>query len=88
MVGALAPRLMDIFMEKTQFKAHKSDRPSRGPNDNALWHPGYGGEERGHHLGWMRTTSLYTKTSTHPLMTGVAIAGAALAFAAAKKARR
>lgn len=88
MLGAVAPRFTDIVMEKTQFRAHKSDRPSRGPDDNALWHPSYGGQERGQHLGWMRGTSLYTKGSTHPLVTVAALAGAVLAFASVRSSRR
>jgi hypothetical protein len=81
LLGEVAPRLTDFVMEKTQFKAHKSDRPSRGPDDNALYHAGYGLQERGNHLGWMRRTSLYTKAFTHPLETCLLLGGAAMTFA-------
>lgn len=87
MLGAVAPRLTDIIMEKTQFKAHKSDRPSRGPDDNALYHAGYGMHERGEHLGWMRTTSLYTKATTHPAWAGLALAGLVVGAAALGRRR-
>jgi hypothetical protein len=84
-LGFIAPRLTDLIMEKTQFKAHKSDRPSRGPDDNGLHHAGYGLHERGNHLGWMRSSSLYTKASMHPLATLVSAAGAGLVLTGAMK---
>lgn len=84
-LGAIAPRLTDFIMEKTMFRAHKHDLPSRGPDENALWHADFGGRERGKHLGWFRSTSWYTKASTHPLATGLILAGAAAAVLGFRK---
>jgi short-subunit dehydrogenase len=75
-MGDVAPRLTDKVMEWTQFRAHRSDRPSRGPDDNGLHHPGYSLQENGNHLGWMRATSLYTKASMHPQLMAFAGLGA------------
>jgi len=85
MLGAIAPRLTDRIMEKTQFRAHTSDRPSRGPDDNGLHHAGFGLQERGNHLGWMRSTSLYTKATTHPAATFLILAGVAATLATVRK---
>ncbi len=83
--GAIAPRLTDFFMEKTQFRAHKHDLPSRGPDENGLWHADFGMRERGKHLGWFRRASWYTKASTHPLAAGLLVAGAAAAVFGLRK---
>lgn len=88
LVGALAPRLMDKLMEKTQFKTHQSDRPSRGPDDNALHHAGYGMQEHGNHKGWFRSRSLYTKASLHPGITAAALVGVGAAILTAYRVKR
>lgn len=74
-LGGLAPRLTDKLMEIWAFFSQQSDRPSRDREDNALYHAGYGLHERGTHQGWIRSSSLYVKASTHPAVTTVALAG-------------
>lgn len=73
-LGDVAPRLMDKLMEIWMYPSQQSDRPSRDREDNALYHAGYGLEERGTHQGWIRSGSLYVKASTHPVLTTIALA--------------
>ncbi len=81
-LGGLAPRFMDKIMEVIIPPTQVSDRPSKGPEDNGLHHPGYGLHERGTHVGYIRSRSYYVKMSKHPYLTTLAIAGlAGLAFA-------
>lgn len=73
-LGGLAPRLMDKLMEFWMYPSQQSDRPSRSREDNALYQPGYGMQERGTHQGWIRSGSLYVKASKNPVITTVALA--------------
>jgi hypothetical protein len=77
--GAVAPRLVDKLMEFYAFPSQQADRPSRNREDNALYRPGYGLEERGTHQGWIRSGSLYVQATTHPMLTTVALVGLGLA---------
>lgn len=75
MLGLLAPRFTDKFMESTMYRTQQSNRPSRSVEDNALYRPGYGLHERGTNKGWIRSGSLYVKAQKHPVLSTIAIAG-------------
>lgn len=84
-LNALSPRLVDKIMENYMFYSQRSDRPSRSRDDNALYVPGYGLQERGTQAGWVRPASLpslYVKLQKHPLLASVALAGLGIAAAA------
>ena len=75
MLGFLAPRFTDKFMETTMYRTQQSNRPSRSVKDNALYRAGYGLHERGTNKGWIRSRSLYVKAQKHPILSAIAIAG-------------
>ncbi|RNF39871.1 SDR family oxidoreductase [Planococcus salinus] len=75
MLGLLAPRFTDKFMETTMYRTQQSNRPSRSVEDNALYRPGYGMHERGTNKGWVRSDSFYVKAQKHPVLSAVIIAG-------------
>ena len=84
-LGYFAPRLLDTFMEWTMVKLQQTGRPASTQPDDALFHPqpASGLRERGGHPGHVLESSLYTRASLHPLVTGgfFALAGlAAVAF--------
>jgi short-subunit dehydrogenase len=81
LMGFFAPRLTDWMMEKMFVKKQKSGRPAYHADD-ALYHPTTGLQQRGKQGGRVRETSLYTKASLHPLVTGALVVGAGLAAAA------
>jgi short-subunit dehydrogenase len=74
-LAGMFPRLTDKLMEVYAFPSQQSDRPSRDREDNALYHAGYGMQERGTHQGWIRSGSLYVKAEKHPALTTLAIVG-------------
>jgi len=73
--GMYAPRATDKWMESRFIEGQKTDRPSGyrpyeslyGANDSRL-------EERGGYEGHVAESSLYTRASLHPLITGSALA--------------
>ncbi|MCA1590064.1 MAG: SDR family oxidoreductase [Acidobacteria bacterium] len=83
MMGKFAPRLTDKYMETMMLDAQKSDRPGGNngreslyePNDNRLL-------ERGGYEGHVSESSIYTKASLRPVLTGglVALGAAGLAY--------
>lgn len=84
MLGKYAPRATDKVMEMTLFDIQKTDQPAGerpkeslyDSNDSSL-------EERGGYDGYVAESSLYTKASLHPVITGAAVAlGVGLAFMA------
>ena len=79
----LAPRLMDVYMERAMFSQQQSDRPARPREENALYAAGNGGRggtlrERGGYGGHVAETSVYTTAALHPWVTAVILGGAAL----------
>ncbi|MDQ3291282.1 MAG: SDR family oxidoreductase [Bacteroidota bacterium] len=82
MMGHLTPRLLDKIMEVIMYPTQLADRPSRSVEDNALYRPGYGMQERGTNVGWLRSGSLYVKAQKHPALTALALAGVGLAIGA------
>jgi len=85
--GEYAPRLTDKVMEKTLFDLQKSDKPSPALRKDGLYSPLSKLEERGGYPGHVAESSLYTKASLHPLVTGVLLVGAGLALAALLRRR-
>jgi hypothetical protein len=81
--GHYAPRLTDKVMEATMFDMQKSDRQKPNDRPDSLYAPIEDGEERGDYSGHVAESSVYTKASKHPLITGSLIAGLGLAVLAA-----
>jgi NAD(P)-dependent dehydrogenase (short-subunit alcohol dehydrogenase family) len=81
--GQLAPRLTDKVMHAMMFDVQKSDRPKPPAREDSLYAPIADGEERGGYPGHVAESSVYTKASKHPLITGSLIAGLGLAVLAA-----
>jgi short-subunit dehydrogenase len=79
----VAPRLTDKLMEAMMFDVQQSDRPKPAARPDSLYAPIEDGEERGGYPGHVAETSVYTKASRHPLITGSLIAGLGLAALAA-----
>ena len=75
MAGKYAPALTDKYMESTMIEGQKTDEPAavrpfeslHGPSDSRL-------AERGGYEGHVAESSIYTKASLHPLITGSAVA--------------
>jgi short-subunit dehydrogenase len=81
-LGKYAPRLTDIYMENMMIEGQKTDKPAGDrrfeslfdPNDSRL-------NERGGYDGHVAESSVYTKASLHPAVTGAAIAAGAAGLA-------
>ena len=77
-----APRMTDRYMERAMFRQQKAG--TRGRRSGiGLHRPGVGLQERGGYEGHVMESSLYTKASSHPLMTGLLLGAAGAAVAAA-----
>ena len=63
------------------FDLQRSDTPSPVFRRDGLYGPSSELEERGGYPGYVAESSLYTKASLHPLVTGAIIIGAGLALA-------
>jgi len=77
------PRLTDKMLEAMMFDMQQSDRQKPKDREDSLYAPIEDGEERGNYPGHVAETSVYTKASKHPLITGSVIAGLGLAAFAA-----
>ena len=73
--GQHAPRLTDKLMQATMFDMQKSDRPKPIDRRHSLYTHTKDGEERGDYPGHVAESSIYTKASLHPWITGSLIAG-------------
>jgi hypothetical protein len=87
-LGRFAPRLTDKIMERTLIKQQQSNRPAGGSKENGLYRSSGELKERGGYVGHVAESSLYTRASLHPLVTGSALVGAGLAVAAFLRAKR
>jgi len=81
--GHHLPRVTDKLIEATMFDFQKSKRPTPDNRPDSLYSPLSDGKERGGYPGHVAESSVYTKASVHPLITGSLIAGAGLAMFAA-----
>ena len=88
MMDKYAPRLGDKVMESFMFDAQKQDKPARPRGDGGLYEASGELKERSGDPMYVSESSLYTKASLHPLLTGAIIAGAGLAAAALLRPRR
>ena len=83
LAGALLPRTVDRIMSWYMWPSQLDpDRASVPREQSALWHAGYGGQERGSHVGWHRTRSWTVAATVHPAVTtatGLAVAAAGAA---------
>jgi short-subunit dehydrogenase len=77
----LMPRSMDKIMEGSFFEKQKSDRPASHVHES-LHEPKFGLHERSGTRNDAKEWSLYSKSSMHPLVTGLAVAGAGLGLMA------
>ena len=75
------PRSMDKVMEGSFFEKQKSSRPATHAYES-LEEPRFGLHERSGTRNDAREWSLYSKSSMHPWMTGLAVAGAGLGLMA------
>lgn len=79
--GRVAPRLTDLFMERTMFKQQQLDEPPRNVEGN-LYEPAHDEpRERGDYPGHVMEHSLYTAVSLHPWVAGMLLGAAGLAVA-------
>lgn len=83
-----APRLSDKLMESFAFDAQQQDGPAGARGDGGLYEASGKLKERSGDDRVVLESSLYTKASLHPLLTGVLLAGAGLAAAALLLPRR
>ena len=77
--GHHAPRLTDKLMEAAMFDLQKSEREKPAGRRDSLYTPLADGRERGGYPGHVSESSIYTKASVHPLITGSVLAGLGLA---------
>jgi short-subunit dehydrogenase len=88
-IGKYAPRLTDKYMETTMISQQKSDEPTNGRSDDGLFESHDSSlRERGDYDGHVSESSLYTKASLHPLVTGAAVALGAAGLAYTVYAKR
>ncbi len=81
-MGEYAPRVMDKVMEAAMFDLQQTDKPKSPVNHKGLYQPSGELKERGGYEGHVAESSLYTKASLHPLITGALLVGSGLALAA------
>ena len=74
-----APGLTDKVLGAMAFDAQKSDRPRPVNRPDSLYAPLADGEERGDYPGHVAESSVYTRATLHPFITGSLIAGLGLA---------
>jgi hypothetical protein len=77
LMQAVAPRLVDLSMERTLFRAQRGEAPPRG-RDSLFAPSGEEGHVRGRHHGHVATRSFYTRLALHPLASAVVAAAALL----------
>jgi short-subunit dehydrogenase len=90
-MGMVAPRFTDRFMEAGMFEAQKRDEPRRPGRRDSLYQPPLeNGRMRGGYDGHVARTSVYTKAALNPARTALALAavGALSAVVAAGVRRR
>jgi short-subunit dehydrogenase len=84
----VAPGLVDLIMKRYAYTSQLADRPSQPREDSALHHAGYGLQERGSQKGWVRSRSYWVKATTHPVLTGAAVAGVGAGWMLARRSAR
>jgi short-subunit dehydrogenase len=90
-MGEYAPRITDFVMEKTMLGIQKSDEPAGDNPQESLYESKDASlRERGGYEGHVMESSLYTKASLHPFVTGAALValGAGIAFLTSTRSER
>jgi len=87
-LGKYAPRLSDKLMEAVAFDMQQQDNPEGAPGKVGLYEASGDLRERSGDDRVVLESSLYTKASLHPLLTGALVAGAGLAAVALLKRPR
>jgi short-subunit dehydrogenase len=82
MMDKYAPRLGDKVMETFMFDAQKMDEPASGDRERGLYEASGELKERSGDDIYVSESSVYTKASLHPFLTGALFVGAGLATAA------
>ncbi|HEU0052865.1 MAG TPA: SDR family oxidoreductase, partial [Longimicrobium sp.] len=86
MMGIVAPRLTDRFMEATMFSQQKrKDRPEIPPEDTLYEPPRRTGRVRGDQPGHIMKSSLYTKAALNPGKVIMTLAGLGIGVALASR---
>ena len=80
-MGRTAPGTMSKVSRRMMPKEQQRDEPPRDP-EGSLYRPGVDGEVEGDYPGRVMRTSLYTRASLHPAVTGVLLAAAGFAAVA------
>ncbi|WP_128543381.1 SDR family oxidoreductase [Larkinella soli] len=80
-INKTAPRVMDWVSRNLMVDLQKREETPRNPV-GTLFEGGSGGFVDGDEPGYVMKTSLYTRASLHPLLTGAIVAGSALAMMA------
>jgi short-subunit dehydrogenase len=84
-----APRLADLYMERTTFDSQQTEWPTNGRADNLYEPVADDGGERGRNwVGHTRETSLYTRAFLNPGAAALIAAGALIALAAIGRGSR
>ncbi|HYY43432.1 MAG TPA: SDR family oxidoreductase, partial [Pyrinomonadaceae bacterium] len=81
-MGQYAPRLTDKVMENVMVEQQKSDKAARPLEANGLYQANNDLRAHGNYEGHVAESSLYTKASLHPIISGALLVGAGLAFGA------
>jgi short-subunit dehydrogenase len=85
--GAYAPRLTDKLMESTMVSMQQGDEPARPSDEDSLYRASEDPSERGGYPGHVAESSLYTKATLHPVLTGAVVLGlGGLALAGLRRA--
>lgn len=80
--GKYAPRLTDKVMEAALFDIQQTEKPAPEDRRDGLYDATSDLRERGGYDGHVAESSLYTKATLHPLVTGALLLGSSLALAA------
>lgn len=80
--GEYAPRLTDKMMELAATSMQQKKRRAARNRRDGLYEAAGDGRARGNYEGHVAESSLYTKASLHPLLTGALLVGTGLALAA------
>jgi len=85
-LGEYAPRVTDKVMGMTMFDLQKTDEPASHEKEGLYISSDNSLSERGGYAGYVAESSLYTKASLHPVVTGAVIAlGIGLVYFALKR---
>ncbi|MDQ3490861.1 MAG: SDR family oxidoreductase [Acidobacteriota bacterium] len=88
LLGKFAPRTTDKYMEAAMIDMQKSDKPTNGESNDGLYDASdLTLNERGGYEGHVAESSIYTKASLHPFITGAAFAIGAAGIAYALMSR-